>query len=587
MTATHRGASGLADSSDERSNDRGSGTAGGTAPSQLHRTLALLALLGLFLGTRDVLQRNALPRPELTAVLMLVYGALLALAVLVATVRSLRAMTRVDAAILLVGLVRLAVFFADSTGRHTPLFSADEGALVTEAARSLAHGGHIYGVHFTGIAHTFGVPMTHTMTGGLADTFGYPPLSVLLTALFTPLFPSWFPVAAALAVGAVALAAVLMFVLLPAPYRSAAVLSCLAFDWMFSYPRQGYPVFLALPLLVVVFAYWTRTGAGGRLGRRGTVQALCLGLACSAHQLPWFVAPFLLAGILLLRRGELPWRDALLVTARYAGLAALAFVAVNLLPLFQSPGAWIGGLLTPLTQHIVPQGLGPVVVPFYLTGGSGALDWFGYAALALLLGLLAAFVLFPRRMGPAVAILPWITFYLTARSTETYFVLLAPVWAVTLATTSGADFARAWQWRPAALRGAAVRRALPVVLVLPAAALLAVAVLTPAPLRLAVVSWSGGANTVRTVGVDVTNTSGDRLSPHFTGSQSFYLNWGWRIVQGPATLAPHQHAHYELRYAGAAGMPLAGDGRATVLHVLTDGPQTMSNTTLKASARTP
>jgi hypothetical protein len=545
----------------------------------------LLAVLGLFLGTGSTLQRAALPHPGVAIALMGVYGSLLALAALVVTARSARAMTWVDAAILVVGLVRLALFLAASTGPHVAAYSADEGALVTEAARALSHGGHFYGVHLTDTITDYHVPLTHTMTGGVADTFGYPPLSVLLTALVTPLFPSWLPVAATLSVAGVALAVVLMFVLLPSRYRGAAVLTCLAFDWMFTFARQGYPVFLALPLLVVVFAAWTRTGAGGRLGRRGVTQALCLGLACSAHQLAWFVVPFLLTGLLFVRRGELPWRPAILVTARYAGLAALAFFAVNVVPLVQSPTAWLHGVLTPLRQHIVPQGLGPIDIPMYLTHGSGALDAFGWSSAALALALLAVFALFPRALGPAVAVLPWLTFFLTARSTETYFVLLAAVWVTSLATTSPADFGRAWQWRPAPLRHRSLRMALPVVLIAPAAGLLAVAVLTPAPLRLAVTSWSGaatwndGARTVRTIHVEVTNTSSRRLIPHFTGSQSFWVNWGFSVERGPRSLAPHQRARYALRYELPAGMPVSPNS-ATYLRVFTDRPQTLSNTTL-------
>jgi hypothetical protein len=379
-----------------------------------------------------------------------------------------------------------------------------------------------------------------------------------------------------------------MFVLLPSRYRGAAVLTCLAFDWMFTFARQGYPVFLALPLLVVVFAGWTRTGAGGRLGRRGVAQALCLGLACSAHQLAWFVVPFLLTGLLFARRGELPWRPAALVTARYAGLAALAFLAVNLVPLVQSPTAWLHGVLTPLRQHIVPQGLGPIDIPMYLTNGSGALDAFGWSSAALALALLAVFALFPRFLGPAVAILPWLAFYLTARSTETYFLLLAAVWVTALATTSAADFARVWQWRPAPLRRRPLRMALPIVLAAPAAGLLAMAVSTPPPLRLAVTSWTGastwngGPRTVRTVHVEVTNTSSHRLTPHFTGSQSFWVNWGFAVESGPRSLAPHQRARYALRYVVPAGMPVSQNS-PTYLRVFTDRPQTVSNTTLPAS----
>ena len=155
------------------------------------------------------------------------------------------------------------------------------------------------------------------MSGGAAYDFAYPPLAVLLAA---PLYAVVGQSAVALLSTAALIAGtVLLWLLLPAPWRSAATAVCLGFGFLPQYARHGYPAVIALALLIPVVVRWPATGARGRLGRPGTVRALCLGAACAAQQLPWFLLPFLLAGLYAVRRGELGARPALGVVARYAG----------------------------------------------------------------------------------------------------------------------------------------------------------------------------------------------------------------------------------------------------------------------------
>jgi hypothetical protein len=243
------------------------------------RAVSLLALLVLFQGLPTALRASALGRGYLTAGFGVLYGLLLATAVAVLLARRRAGLARLDVLVLALAVVRLGLLLASSTGPGKHVYHDDEGALVTMAARSLAAGGHVYGVHFVRTTAVFGINLTPLVGGGWADTFGYPPLSVLLTAPLVHVLPSWVPVAGLVSLGGLVLAAVVMFRLLPEAVRPGATLLLFGVSWMFPYAREGYPVFLTLAPLAVVVARWTRVGVGGRLSRADLGTAACLGLA--------------------------------------------------------------------------------------------------------------------------------------------------------------------------------------------------------------------------------------------------------------------------------------------------------------------
>jgi len=114
---------------------------------------------------------------------------------------------------------------------------------------------------------------------------------------------------------------------------------------------------------------------------------VCLGAACAAQQLAWFLAPFLLIGLYAVRRGELGRRPALAVVARYTGTAALTWAAINAYFATQDFHTWLDGLLLPLTQKAILHGQGAMGISYYFTAGSSRLDYYSYGSLLLLLGL--------------------------------------------------------------------------------------------------------------------------------------------------------------------------------------------------------
>ncbi|MDX6316193.1 MAG: hypothetical protein QOF44_5657 [Streptomyces sp.] len=541
------------------------------APPQWHRGITVLAVISMFIGTRAEWTRAMAVHPAVGYVLSLCYAAILVFGVLTLVVRRRRSLARVDVGVLLLGIVMaLCTYVLSHSG-------SDESVLTGQATHAFLHGSPVYGQAWAAALHQAHVPMTYTMSGSADYSFGYPPLAVLLSA----------PLYAVLGTNAITLVpllalivgAITLWVLLPAPWRSAATAVCLGFPLLPAYARMGYPAVIALALLIPVVVRWPAIGTGGRLGRGGVIRAVCLGAACAAQQLPWFVTPFLLVGLYAVRRGELGHRAALGVMARLTGVAALTWVAVNAYFIVRQPSAWLDGIALPITQHAVLHGQGIMGISYYLTNGSDRLSFYSYGSTLLLLGLLALFVVFVRRLGPAATVLPWCAFYLATRSQDGYYLLMTPLWLAAAATVPSSAFAAAWQPRLPVLfrhrRPAAA--ALAGALVAPAVACVAVAATASPPVRIHFSQVLTTKTGITQLSFHATNTSGSALKLNFAASTDGSASRYWIVRTGPATLAPHHSADYVLRPHGHV-YKLPGRSALRVrLRVFTDGPLTVSS----------
>ncbi len=542
-------------------------------PAQWHRVLTLLADVSLFIGTRSVWTQAATHRLVLAAVISLCYAAILVTGVLALTVRRARSLARLDLVVLVTAVVLALCAWALNHG------GGDEALLTTQAARELVHGHHLYEHPWPWLFRIKGVALTATTTGGYDYTYGYPPLAPLLTVPFLWLGHGGAP---ATAVGTLALitGAIALWRLLPAQWRSAATMVFLGFGMLSSYGRQGYPAILALALLVPVVVRWPRLGARGRLGAVGVARAACLGAACAAQQLPWFVAPFLLAGIYAVRRGELGGRAAARVVLRITGIAVLAFLLLDAYLIVTEPGPWLRGIVLPLTQGAVLHGQGIVGISLYFTHGSDRLDWYGHASMLLAAALLALFVLFVRRLGPAATVLPWCAFFLATRSQDGYYLMMTPLWLAAAVTAPLPEFAQAWQPRPRFLAGPrrrAVRLAAVPVLLAPALVSAVLAATGSPPLRMDITAVRPLApGTVSGVTLRVANTGDDPLTPHYMLTTGQGMTRYWPLAHGPATIPAHGTATVELR-APSGGFTLPRKPSARLrLRAFTGGPQTLS-----------
>ncbi|MFF0732020.1 hypothetical protein ACFYVK_10445 [Streptomyces chartreusis] len=538
-------------------------------PAQWHRVLTLLADVSLFIGTRAIWTQAASHRLVVAAAVSLCYASILVCGVLALVVRRARSLARLDLCVLVTAVALTLCGWAMNHG------GSDEAVLTTQAARELVAGHPVYGQPWPWL-FGHGVALTPTVTGGYDFTYGYPPLAPLLTA---PLLWLGHGALSATVVSTAALLAgtVALWRMLPTPWRPAATMACLGFGFLPSYGRLGYPAIVALALLMPVVVRWPRIGRGGRLRAGGLARAACLGAACAAQQLPWFLAPFLLAGIYAVRRGELGARAAGWVVARFAGAAGLVWLLVNTYFVVSEPGTWVRGIALPLTQGAVIHGQGLVGISLYLTDGSDRLDWYAHASMLLAAGLLALFVLFVRRLGPAATVLPWCAFFLATRSQDGYYLMMTPLWLAAAVTAPASEFATAWQPRPRVLCRRPARIAAAALLLTPALASAAWAATGTPPLAMRVASVRRAAPTaVARLGIEVTNAGAVALAPHFTLTTGQGMSQYWTVVRGPVVLPARASARYELR-PPAGRFALPRPGARVRLRAFTAVPQTLSS----------
>ncbi|KUM77167.1 hypothetical protein AQI70_14510 [Streptomyces curacoi] len=551
-------------------------------PAQWHRVLTLLADISLFIGTRSVWTQAASHRFVVAAAISACYASILVCGVLALVVRRARSLARLDLCVLVTAVaLTLCAWAMNHQG-------SDEAVLTTQAAHELVAGHPVYGQPWPWL-FGHGVALTPTVTGGYDFTYGYPPLAPLLTAPLLWLGHGGTP-ATAVSTAALVAGTVTLWRMLPTPWRSAATMVCLGFGFLPSYARLGYPAIVALALLVPVVVRWPRLGRGGRLSGAGLARAACLGAACAAQQLPWFVAPFLLAGIYAVRRGELGARGAALVVARFAGAAGVVWLLVNTYFIVSEPGTWVRGIALPLTQGAVIHGQGVVGISLYFTDGSDRLDWYSHASMLLAAGLLALFVLFVRRLGPAATVLPWCAFFLATRSQDGYYLMMTPLWLAAAVTAPASEFATAWQPRLRVLARRPARIAVAALLLVPALASAAWAASGTPPLDMRVTSvralpparaesstwWAAPPTALTRLDVEVTNTGAAAVVPHFTLTTGQGMNPYWTVVRGPAELPAHASARYELR-PPKGRFVLPRPGVRIRLRAFTAVPQTLSS----------
>ncbi len=533
----------------------------------LHRGLSLAAVMGLIVGTRAVWTSHVLTRPWLAFVLTGAYLAMLGAAIGALTLSRHRALARLDVAVLGVAVVVKAVTAWDGISGAKKLI-VDEGMLMDAATRGLAAGRNPYTSAWPEIDPAL---PTQLLDGRTVFDFGYPPLGVELGAVVQRLFPALTGIVlvAWLAVLATAL---LIFFVAPVALRPIATLGVLGLGTLTTYADNAYPSVIALPFLCVALWAWPSIGRGGRLGWTGLGRAAALGAACAIHQLGWFLALFLVTGLAMLRLRDSSLGATVLLLLRYGTTALAVFVLSSLPFLVTSPHAWLTGVFEPLQQHAVPHGQGLAGITHYLVGGSGALGLYGRATIALLVALLIVFALHLRTLGPAIAVLPWTIFMVSTRSQDGYWLLTMPLWLVALVTTSRADFAEAYRIPlPALLRSRAATAAL----FLPALACLVVAVVTPQPLTFRVATPVVAGKPISEVTVEVTNRSGDPVSPHFTVATGVTIANFWTVRQGPGTLPAGATATYVL-LPPAKTFRLSPAQPAT-LRAVSDAPQTLSS----------
>lgn len=533
---------------------------------RVHQVVTLIATVCLFGGAFN--SWNTIIHVPWTGVVCMatMLGAVL-LGVRTVTAATVQQLHRLDIGVLLMGLLVLAGTIT-ATLYFRAGYATDEAAFVHQAAQVLLEGRNPYGADLSEALSRFRVPIqyaTVTMDGQTVDTLGYPPLSVLITAVLIP-FTSGVQTVAIGATLALAATMVLMFLLLPAPWKSLAVLLGIGLPIMPGYAQAGVNAMFALPFLVIAAAGWARIGESGKLSKMDVLRALSLGCAAAIQPLVWFVIPFVVAGLWLLRGGaRIAWR--------FTAIGAAVFVAFNLPFVVWNPSTWLVGVAEPLTQHAIPYGQGLIDLSMFFGIGGGALEWYNYAGACIGLATFVLYVLYFRKLGIAAWILPWACFFFATRSLGAYFMILVPIWFVSLVTVSRHDFAAAAQ--PAIRWLARARVAVPLALV-PGLLCTGVAVATPPPLKIEILglATSGQLQTVWNLKIKATNTSDEQLKPRFATNSIGQPTTMWNVVKGPEFVPANTTVEYDLTAPNAGSMPAVTS--PFLVHAFTAEPRTIS-----------
>jgi len=329
-----------------------------------------------------------------------------------------------------------------------PDYPTDEIAFDQYAAQLALHGINPY-LHSMAPAfplfHVSPNGYTFQLNGQPVTSLSYPALSFeaylpLLELAVTTQAAVWTNVAAW------ALGAAILYAVLPRNLAPLAVVVASA-DIYIGYAVGGVTDALFVPLLIGAAVSWDRfASARGPAAWRGPI---CMGLAMAVKQTPWFVVPFVVAGIVLETRRSSGAGQALRAGLRYAGIAAASFLLPNLPYLVSSPVAWLRGILAPLTDHAVPAGQGLVSLSLSLMVGGGSLRAYNVAAAVIFGALIACYVVTYPALKPGAFLLPSVALFFASRSFGSYLVMLIPATLAAAATTRhpqhGAPWRR-WKW---------------------------------------------------------------------------------------------------------------------------------------------
>jgi hypothetical protein len=551
----------------------------------LHTASTVAAAIVLVAGLREVWY-DAVPQHLGFGFFVVAAFPLLVAAVVVSSAaKTERIRLLIDVGLMLIGSLMLLVQLRGSMSSGHPTYTVDVGWVIQEGANELARTGHLYGVFWPLAAREFaasGEPsgLTYLFDGTIVNDFGYPPLGAMLAAVTTA--ASGLSASAAVwpVIGLLG-TAVVLFVRLPNPLRPLSVIVCLGLPRLTGMAFNGYPSLIALPLMMMAVAWWPSIGAGGRLSRRDYLGACCLGMAAAAQQLVWVVAPFLLVGVWLVRRGTTTPRRATVIVFHYAVVAASIFVLLNGWFLLREPRAWLRGVLEPLTQAAVPHGECLVTFVLFWSRGSGNLAWFSRAVALTAVGLLAMAFLFLRVLGPSLLALPAFLFLVSLQSHDNYLVLLAPLWLLgAVAAIESGEYRLAYE--PFGRLRAPIRLMIPAGLLLAALGCVAAGLATAPPLRMSQLSYTTSGGSLSNVRAQVANVSDRSLRPVFSvTSGASTVNNVWAVARGPAILAPRTSATYVLVPVEAQEKP-PGGGRQLVVRALTTGPNAITNAPLDA-----
>jgi uncharacterized membrane protein len=431
-----------------------------------------------------------------------------------------------------------------------PDYATDEVAFDQYAAQLALHGVDPY---LRSMAPAF--PLFHVSPNGYTFQLNGQPVTALSYPALA--FEAYLPLLAAgvttqaavwVDVAAWGASAVLLYAVLP---RSIAPLAAViaSIDVYIGYAAGGVTDSLYVPLLIGAAVGWDRFAK--ERGLRALRGPVCMGLAMAVKQTPWLVLLFVLAGITVESRQAAGTRQAVRDCLRYLGIALGAFLVPNLPYLAIAPGAWLRGILTPVSAPTIPAGQGLISLSLSLSVGGGSLAAYDAAGVAVFVAIFGCYIANYPALKRAAFMLPSVALFFTDRSFGSYLVMLIPA-AIVAAVTTGHPRGVPWRhWKRLAACG-----------VLVAAGAVTAAVTTASPLTMSIesVRTTGQLATVEQVTVDVANNTGGSVRPAFTIGEGTTVTSFWQRTGGPAVLGPHRRASYTIVAPNYFAMPSIQNG---------------------------
>ena len=459
--------------------------------------------------------------------------------------------------------------------RAAPGYGTDELAFDQYAGQLVVHGLNPYVHSMAPSFSQFRVSpdgYTYSLSGSPVTQLSYPALAFLL---YVPLLAlGWSSqLAVALNVAAWGLTVLLLFAALPTRVRPAAlVLGSVAI--YVSYAVGGITDVLFMPLLVGAAYRWDRFGES-RITYAGPVL---LGLAMAVKQTPWLLLPFLVCALAIDEHARAGAKAAFRRSARYVAVVAAAFLAPNLPFVFMSPNAWVKGVLTPITSHLVPAGQGAVALSLFLKVGGGSLAAFTAATVILALLLILIYVGTYPLLRMATFVLPALILFFASRSYGNYLVALIPAAVVGAVTIR--PFSRQGETHPGRGRIRRSRRWLAAVslgaALMTATVVYALADGQPLKVRVTGIRTTGQLATVEQISLYVANVSGGTVRPAFALEEGGGITTFWHVAQGPGSLLPDTSANYTIVSPNFPAQPSIAGGFSVV--AFSRGPAAVSST---------
>lgn len=437
-----------------------------------------------------------------------------------------------------------------------PQYGTDEAAFIQGAAQ-LALGGHNpYTANLAPFLQVFRVPeqyATYLLNGGISKALAYPSGSFLIVEPFILLTHGTQAVIIA-SIACLLASMILAFVLLPPTWRMLGMLTVAASAILFAFSLSGLSVVACLPFLVVVAARWEMPALEHRLTLRVIAQAVALGIACAISQLAWFVAAFLLVGLLRTALKHATTREALRRVAVFVAIAVVVFVVLNAPWILANPSAWLRGIFLPITQKAIPYGQGFIDLAVYYHLGGGSLAAFSLLGDIAILVLLGAYWIWFDALPSALWILPGIALWFPTRSLAEYFTVLAPLWVIGYVS----ELRVSRESLPTPRSQLYKRLTLTCLLGIPIAGAGYFALSKPAPLELQLLQTrsNGEFGGIWKMSVRATNTSDTTIHhPQFSTDASGHASSFWIQAKGPAEIKPHTSAVFVLDSPNVGSMP--------------------------------